>query len=173
MIQKLRNQDFDKIYHLMETSFPEDERRTYEEQKALLENPVYQVYVLNDTLSEETRAFIATWEFASIVFIEHFVVNPIYRNSGLGSKMLNELVSHLYKMVCLEVEPPKTEMASRRITFYERNNFFFNEYPYFQPPISKGRNSIPLFIMTSGRTINKEEYDSIKTLLHTQVYKQI
>ena len=39
---------FDEIYEIMEQSFPEDERRTYEEQKGLLENPLYHIYVLQD-----------------------------------------------------------------------------------------------------------------------------
>ncbi len=46
MIEKLLMIDFDKIYDLMETSFPNDEYRTYHEQKQLLSNPLYQIYVL-------------------------------------------------------------------------------------------------------------------------------
>ena len=38
MLQKLLEEDFDKVYRIMEESFPIDERRTYEEQKALLNN---------------------------------------------------------------------------------------------------------------------------------------
>lgn len=77
----------------------------------------------------------------------------------------------LGKMVCLEVEPPDNEMASRRIDFYKRNNFFLNNYPYTQPPISTGRNPIPLLIMTHGRHINNIEFAKIKEELLTKVYK--
>ena len=120
----------------MEMSFPGDEYRTYDEQKALLNNPAYSIYVLYDE-SQDVKAFIVVWEFNKFAFIEHFVVNPEHRNGGIGSSVLSEIVEKVDKTVCLEVEPPETQIASRRISFYQRNNFFFNEYPYRQPPLSQ------------------------------------
>ncbi len=164
--------DFDQVYHLIEVSFPADEYRTYEEQKALLDNPTYNIYVLSSEDEDIIKAFIAVWEFDSFAFIEHFAVDQKYRNMGLGSKILREIVGLVNKTVCLEVEPPHNELASRRILFYKRNNFFLNEYPYIQPAISKGRNPIPLFIMTFGRAIDENEFRIIKKDLYTKVYKQ-
>lgn len=170
MIEKLKNQDFDKVYDLMEQSFPSDEYRPYEEQKALLNNPAYSVYVLYNE-SQDIKAFIGVWNFHEFAFIEHFAVNPAYRNGGIGAGMLNEMVKLLGKRVCLEVEPPETEMASRRICFYMRNNFFLNEYPYMQPPISQGKKAIPLLIMTSGSKVNEDIFTQIKSTLYKEVYK--
>ena len=172
MIEKLKIQDFDTIYDLMEMSFPGDEYRTYDEQKALLNNPAYSIYVLYNE-SQGINAFIAVWEFNKFAYIEHFVVNPEHRNGGIGAYILNELVELLSKTVCLEVEPPETEMASRRIGFYKRNNFFLNEYPYMQPPISQGKKAIPLFIMTSGSKVDEDIFEQIKSTLYTKVYKYI
>lgn len=169
MLEKLKIENFDKIYHLMEKSFPSDEYRTYEEQKALLNNPVYTIYVLYDK-SQDIEAFIAVWEFDKFVFIEHFVVNSQYRNAGIGAKILNEMLELHDKTVCLEVEPPETEMARRRIGFYKRNNFFLNEYPYMQPSICQGKNAIPLFIMTSGKKVEEDIFEQIKGTLYTRVY---
>jgi ribosomal protein S18 acetylase RimI-like enzyme len=170
MIEKLKNQDFDQIYYLMEISFPSDEYRTNEEQKALLNNPAYSIYVLYDEV-QDIKAFIAVWDFIKFAFIEHFAVHPEHRNGGVGAIMLNELVELLGKTVCLEVEPPDTEIAGRRIGFYQRNNFFLNEYPYMQPPISPGKNAIRLFIMTSGSKVDEETFEQIKGTLYTKVYK--
>ena len=172
MIEKLRIQDFDAIYDLMEKSFPSDEYRTYDEQKALLNDPDYSIYVLYNEY-QDIKAFIAAWEFNTFAFIEHFAVNPEHRNSGIGSYILNELVELLGKTVCLEVEPTETEMATRRIGFYKRNNFFFNEYPYMQPAISQGKNAIPLFVMTSGRKVDEDIFEQIKGTLYKRVYKCI
>lgn len=86
--------------------------------------------------------------------------------------MLNDVVALLNKRVCLEVELPDNEMASRRIAFYKRNNFYLNEYPYMQPPMSLGKKAIPLFIMTSQSKVSEEEFDKIKALLYTKVYNQ-
>jgi ribosomal protein S18 acetylase RimI-like enzyme len=172
MLEKLCLKEFDQIYNLMEVSFPKDEYRSYFEQKALLDHPLYQIYVQKDVNAQVVKGFLAVWDLDFFVFFEHFAVNPAYRNSGIGSKMLVEFSEMLGKMVCLEVEPPDSEMTSRRIGFYERNNFFFNEYPYTQPALSKGQNPVPLFIMTYGRPISEQEFDTIKNKLYTQVYKQ-
>ena len=173
MIEKLKNQDFDMIYHLMETSFPSNEYRTYEEHKELLNNSVYSVYVWYNETQTAINAFIAVWEFDEFAFIEHFVVDPECRNGGIGAKMLNELVGMLGKTVCLEVELPEDEMTCRRIGFYQRNKFFLNEYPYMQPPMSKGKNAVPLFIMTSGSGVDEKTFEQIRTTLYTEVYKNI
>jgi ribosomal protein S18 acetylase RimI-like enzyme len=111
MIEKLLKYDFDKIFDLMEVSFPSDEYRTYDEQKALLDNPFYQVYVLKDSYNNFVMAFVAVWEFEDFAFIEHFAVNPEYRNGGIGEKILNKLVDMLGKTICLEVEPPEDEIT--------------------------------------------------------------
>lgn len=172
MLEKLRNEEFDRVYRIMETSFPVDERRPFDEQRALLEDPAYQIYVCTAPGSEAVAAFVAVWEFEPVVFLEHFAVAPQCRNGGLGARMLKELVGQAGKTVCLEVELPETEIAARRIAFYERNGFFLNEYPYLQPPISKGRSAVPLQIMTSGRPVSEEEFQRIKALLYRRVYRQ-
>ena len=169
MVSSLAYKDFDKFFQLIENSFPKDEYRTYDEQKALLDNPAYEIYTYSN--DDTLKAFIAVWKFDSFVYIDHFVVDPIHRDNGIGSVFLREAVRIFEKMVCLEVELPNNEVASRRIDFYKRNNFFLNKYPYMQPPISTGRNPVPLLIMTSGRPVNDIEFKNIKEILYSQVYK--
>ena len=171
MIQELTEKDFDKVYQIMEESFPPDERRTYQEQKALLSNSKYSIYVLPDDETKEIKAFLAVWQFDDVAFIEHFAVNPAYRNRGLGSQILQEIKNFLSCMICLEVELPDCEIAKRRIEFYKRNGFFLNEYPYEQPAITKGRKPLPLMIMTSGSEITKDRFDDIKVLLYKCVHQ--
>lgn len=89
-------------------------------------------------------------------YIEHFAVDPAYRNGGLGSLMLTELVKTVGKMICLEVEPPEDAVTRSRIEFYEANGFYLNEYPYIQPPFAEGYDEIPLMIMTSYRDLIKK-----------------
>ena len=172
MLEQLRKGEFDRVYRLMEESFPADERRPFDEQRALLEDPAYRIYVCKTPDSESVAAFTAVWEFEPVAFLEHFAVAPRCRNGGLGARLLKELVGQAGKTVCLEVELPKTELAARRIGFYERNGFFLNPYPYLQPPISKGRSAVPLQIMTSGAAVSQEEFQRIKALLYRRVYRQ-
>ena len=92
----------------MESSFISDEYRTYDEQKALLDNPVYTIYTKQ--IQSKIIGFFAVWEFDDFAYIDHFAVDPDYRGQGYGSEMLDELLSMYKKMVVLEVEPPDTEI---------------------------------------------------------------
>lgn len=171
MIRKMNEDEFDTIFSIMEESFPIDEYRPYDEQNALLNDTRYNMYVLPDSNNENLKAFIAVWRFENFAFIEHFAVNPIYRNQGLGSLILQEISDLVKCQICLEVELPQTDFARRRIGFYERNGFYLNDYPYIQPPISEGRKPIPLLIMTSGERISEAGFESVKQTVYNEVYK--
>ncbi len=167
----LTENEFNKVYKIMEASFPPDEHRPFEEQKELLDNPCYSIHVVKDSNEGEIQGFMAVWQFDGLGFIEHFAVDSKYRNTGLGSKMLKEINEHLTGRICLEVELPDNEISKRRIAFYQRNGLYYNDYPYIQPAISKGRNPIPLRIMTSGGEVTEAEYERIRDILYREVYK--
>lgn len=171
MLQELNRADFEKVYALMDESFPPDEHRPCGEQKALLDDEAYRILVLHAP-DGEVQGFFAVWEFDAFLFVEHFAVNPAFRNGGVGSKMLAELLETAGKPVCLEVELPETEMARRRIGFYQRSGFVLNPYPYIQPSISAGRNPLPLAIMSAPRAIGPEEFEEFRRLVYARVYKQ-
>ena len=164
MLQRINETDFPEIYRIMQASFSDDEYRPYDEQLALFEEPEYRIYYM-------PAGFLAVWEFESFIYIEHFAVDPALRNSGTGSAMLQELVKQYQKPICLEVELPEDELTRRRIGFYERNGFVFNEYPYIQPPISKGKSPVPLRIMTYRSEITRDEFQKMKEILYRRVYK--
>ncbi len=172
MLQKLNPIDFDKAFSLLEASFPLDEYRTYEEQKALLSNSLYTIYILNNDVGTDIKALVTLWQFPEFSYIEHLATNPHYRNQGLGALILKELQELLPTQICLEVELPEAEMACRRIGFYERNGFFLNKYPYIQPPYSQDRKEIPLLIMTSKGMIDRETFERMKETLYREVYKK-
>ena len=164
MLQCTSQSDLSGSYRIMQASFSDDEYRPYDEQLALFEEPEYRIYYM-------PAGFLAVWEFESFIYIEHFAVDPALRNSGTGSAMLQELVKQYQKPICLEVELPEDELTRRRIGFYERNGFVFNEYPYIQPPISKGKSPVPLRIMTYRSEITREEFQKMKEILYRRVYK--
>lgn len=167
--EKLGEDNFDKVYNILVQSFPEDERRTYIEQKNLLNENSYSIYAFRN--DKRIVAFISVWQFENFSYIEHFAVDSSMRNNGLGRNILRKIIPHLNGIVCLEAELPETELAKRRISFYERNGFYTNEFSYVQPPYSKGKNPIELIIMTYGRKINDNEFQNIKNNLYNKVYK--
>lgn len=169
MLKILEINNFDQMYRLMEASFPQDEYRPYASQKALLADPAYRVYAHCDN-THTLLAFLAIWDFGNFAFIEHFAVRPEYRNSGLGSRLLQELALLLKKPLCLEAELPENDLAKRRIAFYQRNGFSHNPYPYQQPALGPDRSPVPLCIMTCPAPITQQEFISLRDTLYQKVY---
>ena len=168
-IEELNVARFDEVYDIMEKSFPFDEVRPREGQRKLLSNPVYRVYTFSE--DDKILALAATWHFDDFLFLEHLATSPEARGRGIGSQMLSYLAENGTKTVCLEVEPPESEITRRRIAFYERNGFCLNRYPYAQPSIAPGRAPVPLMIMTYGDYVSEEEFIKTRDLLYKEVYK--
>ena len=116
MLYKIEKSQFDRIYKIMEESFPIDEHRPYLEQKKLLEKPEYAIYGAGEKAGE-IRGFFAVWLLDELLFVEHFAVDAAYRNSGLGTRMLEELKILTGKRLCLEVELPEDSLTKRRVAF--------------------------------------------------------
>lgn len=169
MFEQLTAQDFDSVFALMQLSFPDDEFRTREGQRALLDNPVYRLYGLR---AEDGRlaALCAAWQLEQVLFIEHLAVDPTLRSGGLGGRLLDELVASSEKPVFLEVEPPQDTWSRRRIGFYERHGFFLNEYPYLQLPLREGQSPKPLLVMTSGAPLSEKTFALMRDEVYARVY---
>ena len=118
-IERMRPEDFDAVFRLLARSFPAGERRDKAGQRALLADSAYQIDILRAP-SGGVQALMASWDFGGFVFFEHFAVDPACRNGGIGGQMLDALLARFDKPACLEAELPETELAARRIGFYER-----------------------------------------------------
>ena len=170
MIERMRSDEFDAMFDIMSESFPADEFRPYAEQRALLDDPRYTVYV-HHADSGVVDALLAVWHLEGFAFLEHFAVSPDARNCGLGTRLLEELSLLTDGCICLEAELPDTALAARRIEFYKRAGFTYHEYPYLQPPISKGKQPVPLRLMT--KSIGGEPFEAslLKSILYRDVYR--
>ncbi|MFS0560655.1 GNAT family N-acetyltransferase [Terribacillus sp. 179-K 1B1 HS] len=162
-------QDFESVYKLMECSFPPEEHRGFTEQKALLNREDY----LIQTYEEDGRvaAFCAIYSLPEFSFIEHIAVDEAFQGRGMGSKIMREIMAISDKPIVLEVEPPaESEVAARRVSFYERLGFHLHDYPYEQPPLRPGAAPLPLQLMSYPRTYDAEAFDSIKQMILHHVY---
>lgn len=162
--------DFDWIYTLMESSFPKEEQRKEEEQRRLLDHPLYTCYVCRDDRGRRLGV-LGTWTFSDFRYIEHFAVDPDKRDRGIGQTMLQQYLKLDKRPVVLEVDPPTHTMASRRIEFYRRQKFLFQEYVYWQPSLQKDGTQMQLYLMSYPENITKEQAETYQMVLNKQVYQ--
>ena len=160
---------FEKVYSLLKNSLPQVEMRTKRDQKNLISNEKYKILV-----AEKENIFVgfmAIWDLNDFCFLEHFAVQPDMRGQGVGGEILKHLTKISDKKIILEVEPPSfTDYAQRRIDFYARNEFLFNDFEYFQPPLQKGADIIPLKIMSYPTHLTEAEFNDIRKTLYEEVY---
>lgn len=162
--------EFDAVYAIMQTSFPPDERRPREAQRALLLREDFTIYGVKD--KDDVLAFLTVYDLGTFLFVEHFAVAPHARCMGLGTQMLAALVA-LGKPLCLEVELPESSpFAVRRIGFYERCGFTRSTLPYIQPPLAPGQAEVPLSLMTTGGILSPDDFTRVRALIYARVYGQ-
>lgn len=162
-------ESFDPVFSLMEQAFPPCERRNREGQLRVAKHPAYSYRILEDEQGE-FLGFLAVWHFGSFRFAEHFAVNEKTRGMGIGSQALRRWLEEEDTPAVLEVEFPETDIARRRIGFYQRLGFVLNEFPYLQPAMQSGQPPVPLKIMSWPGSLSEAEFEPIKQTVYTQVY---
>ena len=169
MLDLIDKNSFEEIYKIMSASFPECERRTREAQLKLFDDARYKVVAQRGERGG-LCAFMAYWELDGVTFLEHFAVAEHMRGAGLGGKFLDMFMNLLSGTVCLEVEPPETDIAARRIEFYKRHGFALNDYNYVQPPLNEKCNAQPLMVMSYGDRLTRAQFEDVRKKVYAAVY---
>lgn len=112
---------------------------------------------------------VTTWILDDIQYVEHLCISSECRGKGTGSQTVRCLIADAApRTLLLETEPDgSTPMASRRISFYERNGLRVIDRTYTQPPYAPGLPSVPLYLMASAEVADTAR---LHRLLHTHVY---
>ncbi len=161
--------NFDEIFEIMDEAFPNSEMRTYEEQKKLLDNDKYNIYVKKNE-SGLVVGFLAYWTLESCTFFEHLAVSKKFRGNGIGKQIILENAENFKKPIFFEIEPPNTEIAKRRIDFYKRLGFKLNNFYYEQPALRKNEKPQQLLIMSYPEPISEQNFVEYKKEIYSNVY---
>ena len=156
---------FPLIFREMEKNFIRAERRDYEQALAVFDHKSYTAYLL--VHKEETVGFLTAWQFPHFTFLEHFVIFEPYRCHGLGALAIEQAKSLLAPLV-LEVEPPESVMATRRLGFYKRLGFCENPFPYLQPSYHESESAIPLLLLSYPHVL--ADFQATVTQIYETVY---
>lgn len=151
----------------IEKNFPLNERRDNNAQQNLLNNEDFTPFYIE--FNGELVGLFSLWQLNGFTFIEHFAVFDKFKNKGLGTKAL-KLLKTTYNNLVLEAEPPETEIAKRRIAFYERNDFTVCNELYYQPPYRQSDSLTRLNFLYSA---NSFDFERVKKELYLKVYNYL
>ena len=113
---------------------------------------------------------MAVWEFDDFIYVEHLAVDSKLRGRGVGSELIKNYLNRCDKRVFLEVEPPNCEISKKRVSFYEKLGFSFNDFYYLQQPLNHGDSPFRLNIMSYPESIGEKEFDKYKKDIYKDVY---
>ncbi len=165
---RISEKEFDEFSELLNEAFPPEERRSREDfLKLCMFQDKYKIYAL----FEQSRmvAFFTVWEFESFTFGDYFAVSKALRSRGIGKRLLGEVLKCSVQPFVLEVEMPQTELAVRRLNFYERNGFVKNPQPYMLPAMQAGFEPIPMHILSYPKQLENDRF----AVLVKEIYKTI
>lgn len=164
----MNKKDFDSFFNILDNSFPQNERRDYFSQKNLLSISKYRPFVFKE--NDEVLALMATWEFDDFVYVEHLAVDSKLRGKGVGTSLIKNYLNKCNKKVFLEVEPPNCDTSKKRISFYKKIGFSFNDFYYLQLPLNPGDSPLRLNIMSYPESIGEKEFEKYKKDIYRDVY---
>lgn len=161
--------DYSFCEQLYLNAFPSSERRSVSQQRQVTDNEKL-FHFCAIQIEGKTVGFLTYWDLDTFIYIEHFAVDESMRGQNMGSRTLAYLRKAITKPFILEVERPETEMARRRIGFYERNGYALWERDYYQPPYQEGHEYLPLHLMCNGALQEGNDFDHVKESLYKKVY---
>ena len=111
---------WDEAWAIYQNSFPQKEIRSLEDHLQALSDPHYTA----DGIWSDGRliGILYYWTAPEYVYIEHLAISPDLRGANMGSRVLEAFCRKAGRIV-LEIDPPETEIAVRRLRFYERLGF--------------------------------------------------
>lgn len=164
--------DLEFIEKLYIESFPRNERRPILEMHHLLKDESrFNMFLLE---TEDSRiGFVTYWKLDSFIFIDHFAISSEQRNGGYGQKAVQELIKQTSLPLIGEIElPTVSELAARRVKFYEKQGFQIWDLPYEQPPYEEGFNAIPMLTITYRDLDFPSNFETVRDTIYSEVYKK-
>ena len=161
--------DYPRMLDLYLSAFPAEERRDVSDLVRLMcGEPRFHVLAAYDEAG--FAGFITYWDFSAFRYVEHFAISDACRGKGYGGAVIEHVKSATDLPILLEVEPPVTEQAVRRIRFYEKHGFCVSDYDYRQPPYRDGDEELVLRLMTTQSESRGRVTASMVETLRREVY---
>ena len=160
------DKDFGKLIELYKEAFPLEERRNEEQLISMLKDEPRMTFNAIECDGELCGLFVY-WDFKTFYYLEHLAVFSDMRNKKIGEQTLAWIAENLKGLRILEAEPADTEIAVRRVHYYERNGYKVYNKDYMQPSYRPEGDGCALWVMCNQAD---EELNEKLKLLKDVVY---
>ncbi|MCS3433722.1 GNAT family N-acetyltransferase [Klebsiella sp. BIGb0407] len=157
---------FAQVDGLYESAFPLHEKRCHAAKIRALNHANYQLQAWFD--AEMFIGMIGMWDFGDYRYIEHLAVNDTLRGQGYGKRMLNQFLLQS-PLTILEIDPLTTEIARKRLRFYQSLGFQVNHYSHTHPTYHENLADHQLIVLSYPQQIDSQQYQRFLNDLRHEV----
>lgn len=140
---------------LYQQAFPWHEQRELLAKQRALSDPHYALEAWFD--GEQFIGMSGSWAFDGYVYVEHLAVDSTLRSQGYGKRLLARILARA-PLTILEIDPLTTEIAHKRLRFYEGMGFVANPWPHTHPTYHVGIADHKLIVLSYPQSINNAQY---------------
>lgn len=146
---------FARVDALYTQAFPHHEQRDFAAKQRALNDPHYALEAWFD--GEQFVGLSGLWTFNGYSYIEHLAVDASLRSQGYGKRLLGQLLAS-HPLMILEIDPLTTEIAHKRLRFYESMGFVANPYAHRHPTYHPGIEDHELIVLSCPQAIDEALY---------------
>ncbi len=157
-----------KVFSLYESSFPEEERRSFSQLQKCFSKSNYRLEAFFQ--SDIFVGFVEYWLFDTFVFIEHISVSEENRGKTIGKSIMKKILWMNYP-VFLEIELLTNDVSIRRFNFYKSLNFKKTDIQYFQPSYATGKKSLEMLLLACHCEVDVDVKECVEKI-HAVVYQK-
>ena len=157
------DESFDSFWKLLCNNFSKSQLRTYHRQKIICNMSNYKISVIKQ--NSDIVAFASWWDFDWCIFLEYISVIEKYRNKGIGSTVLKEILccNELLILECLEND-------IELLTFYKKRGFVVNNVDYTPIKLNIDNDTDKYLILSYKRQLSDYEYNKFLNEIHNPKY---
>lgn len=146
---------FERVDALYSQAFPHHEQRDCAAKQRALSDPQYALEAWFD--GEQFVGLSGLWTFTGYSYIEHLAVDASLRSQGYGKTLLGQLLAR-HPLIILEIDPLTTDIAHKRLRFYESMGFVANPYTHRHPTYHSGIEDHELIVLSCPQAIDERLY---------------
>lgn len=146
---------FSRLDTLYTQAFPVHEQRDFASKQRALCDERYALEAWFD--GEQFVGLSGLWCFNEYSYIEHLAIDGALRAQGYGKRLLGQLLDS-HPLIILEIDPLTTDIAHKRLRFYQSMGFVANPWSHQHPAYHAGMAAHSLIVLSSPRAIDMPLY---------------
>lgn len=108
------------------------------------------------------------WQFAGYCYVEHLAIDDTLRSRGYGKQLLAQILTRA-PLTILEIDPLSSEIAHKRLRFYQSMGFHANPWAHRHPTYHQGIADHELLVLSYPQPIDERQYQQFARDLGREV----